>query len=169
MNLEDLTPRLVPWLVPPPMDPGAPSPAVHWDERRLLCAYYTSKTPQRTVAVLRFEVVLEFRLGHPSDEALSGHPLFKYGLEPYGSYLVENSPLVAEIENRNRVHPAFRPGMYRDFGHWIVTFHDETLEVVALRALVAGQSSLPPKSAVCEYVEDVRVLVDCSDSRRSAL
>jgi hypothetical protein len=99
---------------------------------------------------LRFEGVLQFRLGYPNDEALHGHPLANFGLEPYTSYLVENSPLIAEIENQNRVHSAYKPGMYARWRHWIMTFHDETLEVIARRGIVAAQTQLPPHRAVCE-------------------
>lgn len=131
------------------MNCGAPCPAIHSDENRLLCAYYIGEEGDTdTVAVLRFEVVLQFRMGYPNDEALNGHPLAKYGLESYRSYTVENSPLIVELENQNRVHAGHRPGMYGRFCHWIVTFHDETLDVVALRALVVGRSQLPPSQAV---------------------
>ena len=149
-------PTLHEWLEPPQMDTGSPSPAFHSDEHRLLCAYYVSDSvmPHGTVAVLRFEGVLQFRLGYPNDEALHGHSPAKFGLEHYAAYFVENSPLVAEIENQNRVHRAFRPGMYSKFRHWIVTFHDETLEVVALRAAVVGTSQLAPGRAVCNQDPD---------------
>jgi hypothetical protein len=156
MGVVPNSPILHAWLDPPKMDAGSRCPAIHSDEHRLLCAYYVSDgvLPQGTVAVLRFEGVLQFRLGYPNDEALHGHPLVKQGLENYQTYLVENSSLIAEIENQNRVHPAFRPGMYDRFSHWVVTFHDETLEVVALRAAVVGTSQLPPGRAVCELGPD---------------
>lgn len=133
------------------MDAGSPCPAIHSDGRRLLCAYYVSDaaSSEGTVVVLRFEGVLQFRLGYPGDEALHGHPLAKQGMEHYRAYVVDNSPLIAEIENQNRVHPAFRAGMYDKFHHWVLTFHDETLEVVALRGVVVGTSQLPPDRAVC--------------------
>jgi len=133
------------------MDTGAPRPAVYSDENRLLCAYYISErvVPANTVAVVRFEGVLQFRFGYPNDEALHGHPLAKAGLEPYTAYVVENSPLITEIENQNLVHHSFKPGMYKEhFRHWIISFHDETLEVVASRATVAGESRLTPARAV---------------------
>jgi len=152
MAVAPRSPKLHEWLEPPQMDTGSPCPAIHSDEQRLLCAYYVSDgaLPQGTVAILRFEGVLQFRLGHPNDEALHGHTLAKHGMKHYKPYLVENSPIIADIENQNRVHPAFRPGMYDKFRHWVVTFHDETLEVVALRAAVVGTSQLPPGRAVCE-------------------
>jgi hypothetical protein len=147
-----LLPRVQEWLEPPQMDTGAPHPAVHSDGRRLLCAYYVGATvmPEETVAILKFDHVLEFRFGYPNDEALHGHPLARFGLGCYAAYHVENSPLIAEIENQNRVHHLYKPGMYGKFRHWIVTFHDETLEVVARSATVAGISKLTPSEAVCE-------------------
>lgn len=152
MVLAPLPPKLQAWLEPPQMDTGSPCPAIHSDERRLLCAYYANARalPEGTVAILRFDGVLQFRLGYPNDEALHGHPLAKFGLKHYAACLVENSPLLAEIENQNRVHAAFRPGLYDKFRHWVVTFHDETLEVVALRAELVGTSQLPPHQAVCD-------------------
>jgi hypothetical protein len=152
MALAPLPAELREWLEPPQMDTGSPYPAIHSDGQRLLCAYYVSGSarPEGTVAILRFEGVLQFRLGYPNDEALPGHPLASFGLKHYTAYLVGNSPLIAEIENQNRVHPAFKPGMYENFRHWIVTFHDETLEVVGRSAAVVGTSPLPPHRAVCE-------------------
>jgi hypothetical protein len=132
------------------MNTGAPMPAVHSDERGLLCAYYTSeKTDSRAVVILRFEVVLHFSLGYPNDEALGGHPLHGFGLSCYAAYTVDNSPLLAQFEDQNRIHRAYKPGMYADFRHWIITFHDDTLEVLARRALVIGYTHLSPDKAVC--------------------
>jgi hypothetical protein len=151
MKLEGFQPRLVPWLEPPQMDFGAPMPAVHSDGNRLICAYYISEQLilNGASAVLQFEGVLQFRLGYPNDEALHGHPLSGLGLESYRFYVVENSPTIAEIENQNRAHSGYKAGMYARFRHWIVTFHDETLEVIALRGMVVGQSQLSPNRAVC--------------------
>ena len=156
MSVAPQSPKLHAWLEPPQMDTGAPCPAIHSDEHRLLCAYYVSEeeVPVGKVAILRFDGVLQFRLGYPNDEALRGHPLAKHGLENYHAYFVENSHLIAEIENQNRLHRAFRPGMYGRFRHWIVTFHDETLEVVALRAAIVGRSQLSPDRAVCGLSPD---------------
>jgi hypothetical protein len=150
--MASLLPKLQEWLEPPQMDTGSPCPAIHSDGRRLLCAYYVGANAptEGTVAILRFKGVLQFRFGYPNDEVLHGHPLSKLGLKHYAAYVVENSPLISEIENQNRVHPAFRLGMYEKFRHWVVTFRDETLEVVARHAELVGTSQLPPHQAVCE-------------------
>ena len=133
------------------MEAGAPLPAVHSDGHDLLCAYVLNSTgaPAHSVAILKFEGVLQYRFGYPNDEALSGHPLYPFGLEYYGFFTVENSPLISEIEKQNECHPQHRSGIYAKFRHWVVTFHDETLEVIALRGNVSGQSELSPEKAVC--------------------
>jgi hypothetical protein len=133
------------------METGAPSPAVRSDGHKLLCAYFINSTvaPVKSVAILKFEGVLQYWFGYPNDEALQGHPLYQFGLEHYGFFTVENSPLIFAIEKQNECHPQHRPGIYTKFRHWIVTFHDETLEVIALRGNVSGQTELSPEKAVC--------------------
>jgi hypothetical protein len=151
MSILQNKPHVVPWTDPPPMETGAPSPALHSDGHNLLCAYLISSTavPVRSVAILKFEVVLHHRFGYPNDEALQGHPLYPFGLKHYGFFTIENSPLISEIEKQNECHRQHRSGIYAKFHHWIVTFHDETLEVIALRGNISGQSELSPEKAVC--------------------
>jgi len=100
------------------------------------------------VAVLRFDNAVFFQFGAPNDEALHGHPLYEFGLRSYGFYLVENSILIAQLEQRNRVHPRHDANRYQNYRHWIVTFHGETLEVVGTTARVIGESEMPPSQAV---------------------
>lgn len=135
------------WTEPPPMSTGAPCPAVHSEGHDLLCAYFINSTvaPVGSVAVLKFEGVLHYRFGYPNDEALQGHPLYQFGLKHYGFFAVENSPLIGEIEKQNECHSQHRPGIYAKFRHWIVTFHDDTLEVIAVRGKVCGQTELSPE------------------------
>jgi hypothetical protein len=120
------------------MDTGAPRPAVNSDGHTLLCAYVVNSTvaPAGRVALLKFETTLQYKFGYPNDEALQGHSLYRFGLKPYGFFVVENSP--------------HRPGIYSRFQHWIITFHDETLEVIAMRGIVIGQTQLSPDKAVFE-------------------
>jgi hypothetical protein len=41
------------------------------------------------------------------------------------------------------------------FKHFVVTFHDETLEVIAQEGNVAGRSNLPPDKAVIMFTQQV--------------
>ena len=67
-------------------------------------------------AVLRFDGVPEYHFGAPNDERLNEHPLHPVGLGFYGFYeAVGSDRLVGRAGKR----------------HWIITFHDETLEVLA--------------------------------------
>jgi hypothetical protein len=136
------------------MDTGAPCPAVHSNGSDLLCAYFINQTVATvgSVAILKFEGVLQYKFGYPNDEVLQGHPLYQFGLRHYGFFAIENSPLISEIEKQNECHHQHRPGIYARFRHWVVTFHDETLEVVALRGNVLGRTQLPPQEAVCMTV-----------------
>src|ERR1043165_1921251 len=138
------------WSEPTPMEPGNPAPAVFSDERALYVAYW-ARNPEfpgynsgasfdhpgfrQNVAMLKFNATL-FRFGYPNDEALAGHPLFKYGLECYGFYIVENSPLIEELGTQNKVHSMNDPARWRKLLHWIITFHGQTLEVVGRHASV---------------------------------
>jgi hypothetical protein len=117
------------------MDTGAPEPAMWASEHALLVAYFTRGGD--TVAVLRFDSWCH-KFGYPNEEALSGHPLYQYGLECYGFHLVENSPWIAELCRQNRVHSRHTDSLFADLRHWIMTFHDTTLEVVGREARVIG-------------------------------
>jgi hypothetical protein len=139
------------WSEPPQMETGNPAPVVFCDAEDLLVAYWlhnpdfpgwnsgaTFDHPgfQNKVAVLKFDGVTVFRFGYPNEEAIAGHPLHKYGLKWYGFHLVENSPLIEELAVQNKVHPRNNPASWTSLRHWIITFHDETLEVVGKQASV---------------------------------
>ncbi len=139
------------WLDPPPMDTGAPMPAVYSDETGLTCAYFVGAKHHRSgsTALLHFEGVLYYAMGYPNDEALDAHPLYEHGLKHYGFHLISESPLIADLDRRNRMHEPHVVGRYqKDFRHWVVTFHDETLEVVGRSARVLGVTTIDPTTAV---------------------
>jgi len=93
--------------------------------------------------------MLYYAMGYPNDEVLHGHPLYEYGLEHYQFHLISDSPLLNELERRNQIHARHVKGMYSTkFSHWVITFHDETLEIVAASAAVAGVTKDHPAIAV---------------------
>ncbi len=153
------TPKVAKWGEPPPMDTGAPMPAVYSDETGLTCAYVIGATHSESgsTAILRFEGVLYYAMGYPNDEALKANPLYANGLGFYGFHVVENSPLIADLDRRNQVHERHVAGAYmKRFRHWIITFHDETLEVVARNARFMRSSKKEPGLAVREHADDSR-------------
>ncbi len=112
------------------MDAGAPEPCVERDGDRAWVAYlahdpefpswdapdvaeYVGGHPGELFGVLRFDGVTRCFLGSPNDERLHEHPLYARGLKFYEFHRV-----------LTRTDP----------GWWIVTFHDETLEVHARSA-----------------------------------
>lgn len=154
--ISDMNPKpiIVKWNDPPPMDAGASIPSLYSDETGLTCAYIigASHPESGSTAVLHFEVVLYYAMGYPNDEALDGHPLYKHGLGFYGFYLIENSPLIADLDRRNEVHRQHVAGAYiKRFRHRIGTFHDETIEVVARNARFVRTSTEEPRLAVREH------------------
>ena len=147
-------PKIEHWTEPPAMDTGSPRPELYFSHD-LYCTYYLPdfvSVEKEQVAVLRFEGVLHFRMGHPNDEALHGHALYQRGLRQYDFFLVLDSPLIAEIEANNAVHIWHRPRIYSHFKHWIVTFHDETLEVVSRSASFLGTSESAPSDAIRTFL-----------------
>jgi hypothetical protein len=128
---------LIKWDEPPAMDSGAPLPAARFIDDTLYVAY-VCRNPEFPgwesgkpidhpgfalfSALLRFNGVIKFSLGPPSDERLHEHPLYQFGLRHYSFYEVTGMP---NIPSGARV--------------WIVTFHDETLEVYAASAEVSSR------------------------------
>ena len=138
------------------METGAPMPGIVSDGHNLYAAYIVSTgtaSQYEEFAVVRFSHVLQHTFGYPNDEALGGHPLYDAGLAFYAFNLVANSPLLTELGQRNsRVFPGTE-SMYSDFLHWIVTFHDETLEVIAKTAEVLGNvEARDAKSAISHFL-----------------
>lgn len=131
------------WTDPPQMDTGAPMPVIYAGEGGLLLAYIVSKPELNDAleeyAVVKFEGVLQHTFGYPNDEALSGHPLFEAGLQFYAFNEVVESPCLAELGRRNAIAFPGTESHFMSFRHWLVTFHDESLEVIARSAKVLGR------------------------------
>ena len=86
---------------------------------------------EESLALAEFKDPVAVKLGPPNDEVLHGHPLYGRGLAGYGTYVVENSRWLAELIDVNRVHHLFAPQWWQDKRHFLLVFHDETVEAVA--------------------------------------
>ncbi|AZO74703.1 MAG: hypothetical protein E5V92_12115 [Mesorhizobium sp.] len=131
----------------PPSSAGAPLPRVFADEERLLIAYLVNvpdpafdgsnarsvspATGDQSVAILAAEPYLAVQFGPPNDEAIAGHRLYGLGLRPYSAFEVRNSSWVESFEKANRVHPSHFPELFSGYRHFILTFHDSTVEFIA--------------------------------------
>ena len=132
----------------PQSSTGAPLPLVLADEHNLLLSYLTStpepnsggaqvrsvgpQSPNQSVAVLRFQRPTAHMLGPPNDETLGGHPLASRGLSYYGAFEVIESSWIRTLERMNSVHPRHNRNWFLEGKrHFILTFHDSTLECIA--------------------------------------
>jgi hypothetical protein len=131
------------------IDTGAPLPHVFSSGSRNVVLFHSGLEPnpawdgktvtvidpqdddERHFAWMRFDGVMACLFGPPNDEALHGHPLWGHGLEFYSFHTVTDSGWVANLQDRNRVHPCHREEAWKALTHFIITFHDETLEVIA--------------------------------------
>jgi hypothetical protein len=100
------------------------------------------------LGVIEFEGMYDVRFGGLNDEAIAGHPLSGRGLAPYAAHEVINSTWIAEAEQRNSVHPHHVGGWHERMKHFVLCFHDETLECLA--------SSLRTSRVVSSYGDAVR-------------
>jgi len=113
----------------PKPEAGSPEPCVYADDSSFVIRYYTH---DENIAVIVFPLVSIFKFGSPNDESLGGHPLINNGLEYYSVHKINNSTWVTELEKQNSVHHRHDKGLFlRDKHHYIFTFHDSTLELVA--------------------------------------
>src|SRR5262245_50395297 len=109
-------------------EPGIPeSPALHYEGKRLWLAYEIAASMCRLHAVIRFQGVIDHHLSPINDEGLGQHPYFKAGLKFYSFHELFDS----EETRRWRFSQA---------RHWVITFKDETLDVVACAVEVVEQN-----------------------------
>ncbi len=131
----------------PAFSVGAPCPVVYSSEHSLYVTYYLnfdesesdessvkiidSHTTSEPSIIVKFDHAYAHFFGPPNDEALHGHPLYNAGLEPYSYFEVLNSSWIDKHEKMNRVHHHHDKESYKEYRHFIFTFHDSTLEVIS--------------------------------------
>ena len=143
---------------------GAPLPWIVADEFTVVVAYYLQDTPPGwdgttirivgpdtpgiPIGVVRFSHAYAHLAGPPNDEAFSGHPLASRGLRPYGAFLVASSSWIRALEQMNAVHPEHRASHFDSYQHFVLTFHDSSVECVAkqydVRVLPGPMSAVVP-------------------------
>ena len=137
----------IPWQ--PPWDTGAPLPHIVASDNTTLLIYLASQVDpdwdgtsakimdpasgaSEPLAIVSFDRCISHRFGAPNDEVLTGHPLRGKGLEPYAAHIVERSSWIAEIQAINSVHSQYDPSRWTGFRHFLLAFHDNMFEAVAL-------------------------------------
>jgi hypothetical protein len=125
------------------MDCGAPSPIVISNENEIVIAFYAdeenpSKELQernsiydKGVFVLKFKSFIKHSFGLPSNETISGHPYYKLGMRSFSFYELKSSDLIKQLQNIEKVHPYYTSEKWKEYRHYILTFHDNMFECVA--------------------------------------
>jgi hypothetical protein len=130
------------------MEPGAPMPVLTSNgNSHLSVSYWEEDSDCQRRVFLRFPSCQQFTFGYPNDEALSGHPLYAFGLRYYGLFEVHGSDWERRLRIQNQVSfprsDLECPSVLR---HFIVAFHDETLEALARGVEgVLVESNISPK------------------------
>jgi hypothetical protein len=115
--------------IPLNIDPGGTTPKIKADEHNLEVSFYLSDSDNR--GKLKFNSVLQFTFGYPNEEAISGHRYYDLGLMPFEFVEVKDSEILKNIILANRVHPYHNDEMFKEYKHFVIPFHDTTLEVIA--------------------------------------
>ena len=145
-------------------DAGAPMPVLISGLRTFVAFYLSVHDPlfdgtdprvrdpraDHGIGVVEFARVTSVKMGSPNDEVLNGHPLWGSGLEFYSAHEVKNSPWIRELMDINRVHAGFRESNWNEARHFVLTFHDETLECVARAAVARAEPEATMPAVVAQ-------------------
>ncbi|HEV2374669.1 MAG TPA: hypothetical protein VGS19_21220 [Streptosporangiaceae bacterium] len=126
-------------------DAGTPTPVL-LSGLRTFVAFYLSlpgplsdgtdpltRDPQADhgIGVVEFKRMTSVKIGSLNAEVLRGHLLWGSGLEFNSAHEVENSPWITELMEVDRARGHFDESQWAGRRHFMLTFHDETLECVA--------------------------------------
>jgi len=83
------------------------------------------------IGIVEFKRMTSVKVGFSDDEVLRGHPLWGSGLEFDSAHEVKNSPWITGLMEVDRAHERFYESQWRGRRHFMLTFHDQTIECVA--------------------------------------
>lgn len=126
------------------IDIGAPTPTLLSNEHEVYLTFYVQiidpnwdgttvnirESSDEGIATIKFTKYAQFKFGNPNDEAITGHPLYKYGLQAYSIQEVINSNWIEELKRMNSVHPHHKDSSFELYKHFIFFFHDRCFEIV---------------------------------------
>ncbi|MEX3772934.1 hypothetical protein [Pseudomonas sp. MYb118] len=125
------------WAVAPEL--GIPeSPALLVESGNLWLAYFQALN--ESLAIVRFSGLIDHRLMPIGDEGLGRHPYVLAGLQPYSF-----NELIGSEETVSRP--------YSNARHWVITFKDETLDVIARtgEVMASGLAFASPLEALLTF------------------
>jgi len=120
--------RVIEW--EPRWDTGATCQVIIATDHDLLLLYNLAGDYDH-VGLVTFQRARAHRLCGINDEVLNGHPLYDKGLEFYAAHEVDDSSWRDELRKAHSVHPRHNPAPWTSVKHYILCFHDNTLEVLA--------------------------------------
>jgi hypothetical protein len=115
---------------------AAPRPVVVGSEDRTLFGFEHPDGGARVAELVRCVGV---RFGFPNDEAQHGHPLWGAGLTFSALHEVRGSPWLDELRRIEAAHPSAPVDPFPRGRHFVMTFHDSTLEAIADDVRVVGR------------------------------
>ena len=122
------------------------SPALFYDagERDLWLAYAMARSSPLKFAVVRFTGVIDHRLSPINDEGIGKHRYCYTGLQFYSFNELKGSEETQEWEVLKA-------------RHWVVTFKDNTLDVIARNAQVMAKDleASDPAAALMEWLREL--------------
>lgn len=120
-------------------------PALFTDSRDLWVAYeaFSQGSESDQVAIVQFPSVIDHRLSPVNDEGLGEHPYASAGLEWYTFHEIVGSPDAS-------------PWSSLGTRHWVLTFKDGTLDVLASEPRLAAllETTDPPTQALLGYLKE---------------
>ena len=153
-------PNIIEWTDAPQMSIGAPMPEIRkLAGSAIYLAYITDESDNKYLdyiegkseseynedvdefAVVRFIAPIHHTYGYPNDEGLRQHPLYAFGLERYAFNVIEGSPTVAALSKKDASNFDGDTENGLRIQHWVVTFKDDTLEIVAESVTYLGTVS----------------------------
>jgi hypothetical protein len=139
-----MTPRVVVVETWPPPDTVEPALLIV-DASKLMVGYGTG---EGAFAVITFLGSYNVKEGGPNDEALGGHPLYRYGLKHYSIHRVENSPWLHELERQNSVHPSHSAERFLSGKvHLVFALKEQTIECVVRESAGVQVEIFPSRGA----------------------
>jgi len=127
----------------PKWDGGAPMPKVYNGDFKTYLTYVVADWDEDSITDFRklehdgyeeyFALVgfdgNTFKFGIANDEVFSGLPNYEQGIE--WAQIVQNSKWIKELKNIHKVHPYFDESKWENRNHYLLTFKDEILEIIA--------------------------------------
>ena len=115
-------------------DPNAPEVRLLSDDfgKTVLALKPHPDDADRSCVVLAWSGTRSAWMADPNDEAISGHRLYRHGLnEVLWAGVVHDSDAIRALEKQNRVHPFHDPSSFDRLTHHVVPLKECVVEVVA--------------------------------------